>query len=187
MQFNDHWRLAGKHAFLSASKYSWLRYSDDKLRETFDNAQEAQRGTDLHAFASEAVRLRIKLPRTRKTMNLFVNDMLGFRMTSEQMLRYSDNIFGTADGIGFRDDILRIFDLKNGVTKASFDQLLIYAAIFCLEYGIHPSKIKLIELRIYQNDDVKTWEPTLEDVTEVMEKIVYFDTLIDGFKAEANA
>jgi hypothetical protein len=185
MQFNDHWRLAGKHAFLSASKYSWLRYSDDKLRETYDNHQEAQRGTDLHAFAAEAVRLKIRLPKTRKTMNLFVNDMLNYRMSSEVMLKYSDNIFGTADGIQYRGEILRIFDLKNGVTKASFDQLLIYAAIFCLEYEIHPSKMKTIELRIYQNDEVKIWEPTLEDVVEVMEKIVYFDKLIEGFKEAA--
>ena len=38
MIWNDHSRDVpeGSHAFLGASKYSWLNYTEDKLKETTD-------------------------------------------------------------------------------------------------------------------------------------------------------
>jgi hypothetical protein len=33
--FNKHSNLAGQHAFLSASKYHWVNYTDQKLDASF--------------------------------------------------------------------------------------------------------------------------------------------------------
>jgi hypothetical protein len=190
MIFNSHFELYGKHAFLSASKYSWIRYDDDKFEEVYRNHQAAQLGTELHEFASKAIKLGIKLPRSTKTLNAFVNDALGFRMESEQVLYFSDNAFGTADAISFRKErgsetlMLRIHDLKTGVNKASFDQLLIYVAFFCLEYGVRPAEID-IELRIYQNDEVFILIPDLEDIVPIMDTVKRFDARINQLKAES--
>ncbi len=62
MRFNIHSQLAGKHAFLSASKSSWINYDEDKLDRVFLSNMAAQRGTDLHALAAEAIRLGVRLP-----------------------------------------------------------------------------------------------------------------------------
>lgn len=186
MLFNQHSDLVGRHAFLSASKYHWIRYSDEKLEEVFSNAMTAQLGTQLHEFASEAIRLGIKLPRTQKTLNMYVNDAIGFRMTPEQILYYSDNAFGTCDAISFRRNTLRIHDLKNGVTPSKMDQLMVYAAFFCLEYRFKPAEIET-ELRIYQNDDVEVYIPDVDEITHIMDKIITFDRRIELMKAEALA
>ena len=37
MIWNDHSKLEGKHAFLSASKYSWVNYDENKLAESRNN------------------------------------------------------------------------------------------------------------------------------------------------------
>ena len=34
--FNRHPNLEGQHAFLSASNYHWINYSEDKVEETYD-------------------------------------------------------------------------------------------------------------------------------------------------------
>lgn len=183
MHFNNHFRLQGKHAFLSASKYSWIRYDDEKLISTWLKSSAAQRGTELHAFASEAIRLGIKLTQTNKTLNLYVNDCIGYRMTPELLLYYSDNIFGTADAVAFRNQKLRISDLKTGVNPGSVDQLLIYAALFCLEYKFNAFEIQ-IELRIYQNDEVKIFDADPDEVTHIMAQIKHFDALITRLREE---
>lgn len=184
MIFNTHSHIEGKHAFLSASKYHWINYSDEKMEQVFQTAVAAQQGTRLHDFASKAIELGIKLPRSAKTMNLYVNDAIGYRMTPEQVLFYSVNAFGTADAISFRKNLLRIHDLKTGVHPASMNQLEIYAAFFCLEYGMKPAQIEM-ELRIYQNDDVVIHIPEADDITHIMDKIVSFDARIDALKLEA--
>jgi len=146
----------------------------------------AQRGTELHAFAHEAIRLGIKLPRSQKTLNLYVNDAIGYRMTSEQVLFYSYNCFGTPDTISFRKQYLRIHDLKNGVTPTSEKQLEVYAALFCLEYALKPFDIG-IELRIYQSDAVRIYDGDPDIITHIMDKIITFDKLIETMKKEALA
>ena len=181
MIFNKHSYLEGQHAFLSPSKYHWIRYSEEKLDLTYSTRQAAQRGSELHDFAMNAVRLGIKLPRSRKTLNLYVNDAIGFRMNVEQPLFYSFNCFGTADAISFRNNLLRIHDLKTGETRCSMDQLCIYAAIFCLEYDHRPDEIE-IELRIYKSDEVEVFTPDPEYIHEIMVKIVAFDKRIDNLR-----
>lgn len=183
MNFNKHYSLVGRHALLSASKYHWVNYDDDKLDQYFLTSQAAQRGTELHAFAAEAIRLGVKLPKNSQTLNAYVNDALGFRMTPEQILYYSDNCFATTDAISFRRNKLRVHDLKTGTGKTSVKQLLIYAAIFCLEYGVKPANIDM-EFRIYQNDDVQIYDGDHDEITHIMDKIIRYDKRIEAMKLE---
>lgn len=184
--FNRHPKLEGTHAFLSASNYHWINYDLEKLEERFNSHTAAIRGTELHAFAHEAIRLGIKLPDTTATLNSYVNDALGFRMTPEQTLFYSINCFGTADAISFRNNMLRIHDLKTGVTPAKHTQLYVYAAYFCLEYRVKPFEIET-ELRIYQNDEIfaETADPDL--ITHIMDRAVTFDKHIQALRMEIEA
>lgn len=114
---------------------------------------------------------------------MFVNDAIGYKMQSEVVLFYSPNAFGTADAISFHKNVLRIHDLKTGVTPASFVQLEIYAALFCLEYRVKPTDIE-ISLRIYQNDEVIEHFPPAEDIINIMGKITAADKIIESIKAE---
>jgi hypothetical protein len=187
--FNKHSDYVGQHALLSASKHHWINYTEQKLDAFVISNLAARRGTELHALASELIRLNVKLPKTTKTLNAYVNDSLGFRLQPEVILFYSANCFGTADAIGFRNNTLRIFDLKTGITPTSFNQLYVYAALFCLEYDMKPMQIDT-ELRIYQNDEVKVLPSSdgLADpdfITHVMSRIVYFDRRINEIRAEA--
>lgn len=183
MIFNEHSNLAGQHAFLSASKYSWINYNEDKIDRVYIAALAAKRGTEIHAFAHEAIRLGVKLPKTPKTLHLYVNDAIGYRMSSEQILYYSDVAFGTADTIAFRRNKLRIHDLKTGVTQTSEKQLEVYAALFCLEYRIKPFEIET-ELRIYQNDEVRIYDVDPDSIVHIMSKVMAFDKRIKALRQE---
>jgi len=183
MIFNEHSALEGRHAFLSASKYHWIRYDDDKLKETYANHLAKIRGTELHDFAATCIRLGQRLPRSRQTLNMYVNDAIGYRMTPEQPLYFSQNCFGTADAISFRKGLLRVHDLKTGVVPAHMEQLEVYAALFCLEYDMDPESIKM-ELRIYQNCDILMHEPEPEAIAEIMHTIERFDKEIEEIRNE---
>lgn len=183
MDFNRHSHLEGRHAYLSASKYHWIRYSEEKLVDTFLNIQATRRGTELHNLAHDLIRLGVKLPNNKQTLNHYVNDAIGYRMTPEQMLVYSDNAFGTADAISFRKNKLRIHDLKTGINPASMEQLEIYAAFFCLEYMVKPFDIEM-ELRIYQNDECLIFDPERDNIVHIMDRIITFDKLIEEIKAQ---
>ena len=183
MNFNKHYSLEGKHAFLGASKYHWVNYDNDKLAESFLRQQATLKGTVLHDFAAQCIILGQKLPKSQKTLNMYVNDAIGFKMQPEQVLYYSDNCFGTADAIIFRNNLLRIHDLKTGVTPAHMEQLEIYAALFCLEYNKKPGEIEM-ELRIYQSNEIVVHHPTADDILPIMDKIVTFDKIIEKLKME---
>jgi hypothetical protein len=185
MHFNRHSDLVGSHAFLSASKYHWINYDDEKLDRVFMLSQAAKRGTELHALAHEAIRLGVKL-RGATTIAQYVNDCIGYRMIPEQILYYSPNCFGTTDAISFRRNLLRIADLKTGVTPASEHQLEVYAALFCLEYKFKPFDIG-IELRIYQDDEVKIYDADPDVIVHIMDKIVHFDKRITAIRMEAES
>lgn len=178
MRFNPHSTVLGSHAFLSASKYHWINYSDDKLVDVWTNSQAAKRGTELHALAHELIRLGVKLPRTTATLNMYVNDGIGYRMSTEQVLFYSSHIFGTADTIAFAKNVLRIHDLKTGLIAGSIHQLEVYAALFCLEYDYKPGEITTI-LRIYQNDEIIEVESDVDAIAHIMSKIINFDKIIE--------
>lgn len=185
MNWNRHSELIGSHAFLSASKYHWINYEPDKLADSYNNFLATQKGTELHEFASKCIRLGQKLPAKKKTLNLFVNDAIGYKMESEQILFYSENCYGTADAISFRNKLLRIHDLKTGKVLAHMEQLMVYAALFCLEYRVKPGDIS-IELRLYQNDEVVYYHPEVDEIAVIMDKIVTFDKIIRQIKEQEN-
>lgn len=179
MIFNKHTNLEGLHAPFGASKSTWLRYDDEKVIEVYKNMKAAEMGTRLHQWAKDTIDLGIKQPtRSKKTIYAYVNDAIGFQMDTEVVLFYSERFFGTADAISFRNGMLRIHDLKTGKSPVKIEQLEIYAALFCLEYRIKPSEIK-IELRIYQNDEILVHNPTAEDIILIMEKIVHINKLLE--------
>lgn len=205
MYWNDHHDLVGKHAYLSPSGYHWLGWTDDVFATRFYNQYATTIGTLVHALASNCIKHRIKLHKHDTALiecelsrnyipkesydssyiiqNVapFVNDAIGFRLDSEVILYYSKWCFGTTDAI--RDDtrlnILRISDYKNGQTPAKFDQLMIYAALYCLEYHKKPESFKKIELRLYQNLETSLMEANPEDISKIMERIVYCDSMIN--------
>lgn len=178
MIFNKHYKLEGLHAPFSASSPYWLRYDDEKAISVYENKKAAEMGTRLHDWAKKTIDLGIKQPRSKKTIYAYVNDAIGFKMDTEVVLYYSDRFFGTADSICFRNNFLRIHDLKTGIGQTHMEQLMIYAALFCLEYKVNPKNID-IELRIYQNDEVVYSNPTADDILQIMDQIIHFDKLLE--------
>ena len=183
MIFNKHTNLSGLHAPFGASKSTWLRYDDDKALEVYSNMKAKELGTKLHEWAKTTIDLGIRQPRSKKTIYAYVNDAIGFKMDTEVVLYYSERFFGTADAISFRNNFLRIHDLKTGKNPVHMEQLEIYAALFCLEYRVKPGDIDM-ELRIYQNDEVIVHEPTAEDILPIMDRIVYLNKLLEAADGE---
>ena len=205
MQFNTHSNLKGQHAILGASNYHWLNYDDDKLFKRYLSSYSTVVGTALHELAEEHISQGLRLTKSDKKHVLFwlrykgipsnvinvnriydnlmayVNDAIGYSMTPEVILYYSDNCFGTTDAIKFENNVLRIHDYKSGETPAHMEQLEIYASLFCLEYGYKPSDIS-IELRLYQGEEVLVHEPDPESISNIIEKIIYFDKKIEELK-----
>jgi hypothetical protein len=201
MRFNNHYDKKGMHAMLSASKYSWVNKDSEDIIEMVTNAQATALGTRQHNWAAEAIEMKLRQGNAKTTLNMYINDAIKFMMKPEVVLFYSRHIFGTADAISFREDrktgrfLLRIHDLKTGVSKASFLQLMIYAALFCLEYNILPGQID-IELRIYQNDEIyicttletpETDILDLEMLIQIIGKIKTNNEIIEKMFEEANA
>lgn len=186
MNFNRHYNLEGLHAPFSASQSAWLRYDDERAREAYERKKAAERGTRLHEWAKETIDLGIKQPRSKKTLYEYVNDAIGFKMSTEVVLFYTDRFFGTADAISFRKNpktgrmILRIHDLKTGVVgdpEKHFEQLKVYAALFCLEYKFKPDEID-ISLGVYKKDEVAFCEPDPNEIAHIMNRIIHLDKLL---------
>lgn len=183
MNFTSHSNLEGRHAPFSPSQPAWLRYDDEKAIQVYRNKKAAEMGTLYHAWAKKTIDLGIKQPRSKKTLYAYVNDAIGYRMSTEVLLYYSDHFFGTADALCFRNGFLRIHDLKTGLVAAHMEQLEIYAALYCLVYKIKPGEIDT-ELRIYQNDEIVVFEPTAEDILPIMDKIVRLDKILEKIDAK---
>lgn len=201
MDFFKHNELRGRHAMLPPSQPAWLNYSEDKLFQKYVSTYAQTSGTLLHELAETLIKNRIKLKKTDKTVVLvhllengipraaieldriynnfmaYVNDAIGFRLIPEQVLVYSENCFGTADAISFDGKLLRIHDYKSGTTPAKMEQLMIYAALFCLEYHFKPGQIEM-ELRIYQNDEVVIHNPEADEIAPIMDTIIHHDKMI---------
>jgi len=176
--FHKHPELVDKHAFLSPSSHAWQRYTPDHLLDVYSNMQKKEMGTRIHAFVSEAINLGIKLGTSHTSVNLFVNDAIGFHMSSEVPLYYSDYIFGTADAISFNETTmeLRIHDLKTGNQPVrSFEQLDAYAALFLHEYNQSPYDVTIIQ-RLYQNSDYT------EQIADTASNAALMATMVDFTK-----
>ena len=185
MRYNQHSHLAGEHSFLSASNNAWTNYDIEKLEVSYRAKLAAQHGTDLHEFAANCIRLKQRLEETGQTLNLYVNDAIGFRMLPEQVLFYSPDAFSTADAITDRDKFLRVHDLKTGLIEATVRQLEVNAAHYCLEYREDPFQLEGMEFRIYQNDDYKVYEGDPHTITQIMETTKLFSEHIAKLRAEA--
>lgn len=207
MNFFEHTDLRGKHALLAPSQPHWLEYSEDELARKFVSNYAQTMGTLLHELAETLIENKIKLKKTDRNVVLvhllqngvpraaidmdriynnfmtYVNDAIGFRLTPEQPLVYSEYCFGTADAISFRNMRLRIHDYKSGTTPAKIEQLLVYAALFCLEYKQKPGEIEM-ELRIYQNDEIIHHEPTAEEIVPIMDRIIHSDRILREMNEE---
>lgn len=191
MDFIQHKPLQGLHAPFSASQSHWLRYDDEKVTEVYLNKKAAAMGSRLHEWAKETIDLGLKQDTRKKTtLNMYINDAIGFKMSTEVVLFYSERFFGTADAICYRNEkgknVLRIHDLKTGKTgkiEDHIEQLEVYAALFCLEYKIKPGEIDM-ELRVYKNDQVLVHKPTVEDILPIMDKIVHLDKLLQKIDEE---
>lgn len=197
--------LEGKHAILSPSQCGWLKNcSEEAIYNRVKSYYAAQIGTIIHDLARELIDKRIKINKHDKKLALlrllekdipravididswydafmtFVNDAIALDMSPEVQLIFSPTAFGTSDAVSFDGDLLRIHDLKTGAVDGKMDQLLIYAAYFCLHYKIKPRDIS-VELRIYQKDNVVTMNPTAEELEEVMNICVKCNKLITSF------
>lgn len=189
MQWNNHSNLKDMHAIIGGSNYHWLNYSTDKLAIVLTNMKAKQEGTELHDLAKKCIDHKVFLKGNSQTLSMYVNDAIRFGMQTEQTLVYSVYCFGTADAIKFDEhkNFLRIHDLKTGTIPAKMEQLEIYAALFCLEYGKRYSFKPAdgnIELRIYQNDNIDVYSPTADDIVPIMDKIITFDKFITKWQGE---
>ena len=186
MKFTPHYGVQGHHARLSASKYSWLNYDLEQLDRLLVTSQAAALGTRKHALAQEMIKLRVFARNSKTTFNMYVNDCISYRMEPEVVLFYSVDAFGTVDAISFRKGVLRISDLKTGTGPTSFKQLLIYAALFCLEYEMDPFELTRCEMRIYQNDEVRFEIANPADIKYVIEKTKTFAAYIEKKREEGD-
>ena len=175
MPFNDHSSLRGLHAFLSPSNYHWLNYDRQKMKARLSAHQAAARGTRIHAWAHEAIRLGMRQKRNGSHIDRYINDGIGHRMETDFMIFYSEDAFGEADTLCYREEkgkpTLRIHDLKTGLVKAGITQLEVYAAFFCLEYHLKPEEIT-IYLYIYQNDQVIGGKADPAKIRQIMERTI---------------
>lgn len=205
--WNDHHLLTGKHALMGGSNFHWLNWTNENFEERYYAHFSTDMGTSLHQLASDCIKSRTKLNKGDRhiidltlykagipssafdteaiLMNMipFVNDAIGFHMDSEILLYYSPYCFGTADAIGFdeRNRILRIHDYKSGTTPAHIEQLMIYAALFCLEYHKHPKNF-VTKLRIYQSMDIVEVVPEPAEIEAIMNIIITRSRQIDKFR-----
>lgn len=206
MNFVKHSNLEGKHALLSPSKWNWLNDDEESLMKRIRSSYSQEVGTILHASAAKRIKYGFKLSKSDKkniilelldsgipesvvntldidfiftNLQTYVNDCIGFKMTPEVVLYYSDYFFGTTDCIRFseKENFLRIHDLKTGTLPAHMEQLFIYAALFCLEYRKKPYEFNT-ELRIYQNNEIIFHHPEPEEIVPVIDKIVTFDNFL---------
>jgi hypothetical protein len=139
-------------------------------------------GVAQHDYAKQEIDAG-RISEHRGTLGMYINDCIRHRMSTEVVLYYSENCFGTADAIAFRYKTLRINDLKTGVIPGNVHQLEVYDALFCLEYDKDPFDINHI-LSIYQDDKVEEFEGDPEDIMFIMEKIQEFDKLINQLRLE---
>lgn len=176
--------LEGQHSFLSPSQYHWINYDEEKLRFRYKTLKAALEGVEHHRYAAICIEEGIVQDNETTTVGLYINQCIQYKMHPEVVLFYSPNSFGTVDAIAYRYRILRISDLKTGVSRTSEWQLYVYAALFCLEYGIDPFSMRGIELRIYQDGGVRPYPGDPVKVKEIMEKIERFDGILNQLREE---
>lgn len=198
--FRKHPEYAGKHFFLSPSSHvldqdRTYEELDKRMRSNY----AAEIGTVIHGLAADLIEYKMTTTKTKAydqilkallddniprtiinpyefvdTFVLYVNDAISFDMSSEVVLTYSPKAGGTTDAISWNEKkrYLRIHDLKTGSNPVKMDQLVEYAAYFCLEYKIAPKDILQTELRIYQNGEYISYNPSTEELVMMEDRII---------------
>jgi hypothetical protein len=184
LRFKKHSHLEGQHAFLSPSQYHWINYDEEKLEYRYKTLRAALEGVEHHRFAAICIEEGLVQDDEKTTVGLYVNQCIQYKMHPEVVLFYSPNAFGTVDAIAYRHRLLRISDLKTGVSRTSEHQLEVYAALFCLEYEIDPFSLRGIELRIYQDAKCRRYDGDPYFIKGIMDKIVKFDQIINRLREE---
>ena len=64
MIWHDHSKLVGEHAFLGASKYHWLNYTDDQMIAKYKSSYTQAVGTYLHELAAGLIENHMKLSKS---------------------------------------------------------------------------------------------------------------------------
>lgn len=170
MIFEQHNNLRGKHAFLSPSQPQWLKYSKEQLRQKRISSYSQPMGTSLHALAETLIANGLKLKKGDKLTVLshlltdgiprevidmdriynnlmtYVNDAIGFRLTPEQVLYYSDACFGTADAISFKNNLLRFHGRTTSEDWIRFRRQSLYKQT-ALEPQLSEKKWELMSLQ----------------------------------------
>lgn len=178
--------LEGQHAFLSPSQYHWINYDEEKLKFRYKTLRAALEGMEQHRYAAICIEEGLVQDNETTTVGLYINHCIHYKMHAEVTLFFSPNAFGTVDAIAYRYRLLRISDLKTGVTRTSEHQLEVYAALFCLEYEIDPFSLRGIELRIYQDGQVREYDGDPYFIKGIMEKIVKFDGILNHLREEVS-
>lgn len=194
IKWNIHKEYEGKHALMGASNPHWLNYDSKAFENKYYSRYSQEIGTALHQLAHDCIVGRIKLSKhdthlvemalfkafipkdaydpniILKTLMPFVNDAIGFHMSSEILLFVNEFCFGTTDAIVYNEyeKILRIHDYKSGSIPGKIEQIYIYMAMFCIEYNIDPRKLNLIEARIYQNCECLIDNPPAEVILNII-------------------
>lgn len=180
MTSEDISKYSGTHAFLSPSQPAWLRYTESHLLDMYRQENAREMGTRLHAWAEETIRLGINQPRTKNILACYVNDAIGYRMEPEKLLFHTKYCYGTADSIMYdpKKRVLRIHDLKTGVTKPHEDQLKVYAALWCLSNNIEPEQITFI-CRFYQRPEPVEFRPEPSEIRGIMNIIINCEKILE--------
>lgn len=183
MRFKKHSELSDMHAFLSPSKYHWIRYDEEKIVRTYTARLAAQRGTEEHEYAQQAIALRILQAESPAALNRYINDSIRWKLLPEQTFFYSVHCFGHADAAGFNETkrVFRVSDYKSGRTPTSMDQLKVYCALFCLEYDWSPMEISM-EMRIYQGKTPREELADPHEIMIIMDRIKTYSALIDEIR-----
>lgn len=146
----------------------------------------ALEGVEQHRFAAICIEEKIVQDDETTTVGLYINQCIQYKMSAEVVLFYSPNAFGTVDAISYRYRVLRISDLKTGVTRVSEHQLEVYAALFCLEYKIDPFSLRGIELRLYKDGRVFPYDADPHFIKGIMDKIEHFDLVLNQLREEVS-
>lgn len=179
-----HPELADRHAHLSPSKYSWIRYDDDKFTATWHRRMASIRGTQEHEYAAMAIRLGMRQPNTKSTLNMFINDSIRWKLEPEVALYADDLFFGHADAAGFRKNVFRVSDYKSGETPTSMDQLKCYVALFCIEFDMSPFDFAA-EMRIYQFNEIREELADPHEIMIIIDRWKSFGKIADQMQREA--
>lgn len=113
----------------------------------------------------------------------FICDSIGFRMESEKKLSVSDKFNGTSDAVRYylKENLLRVSDLKTGSRPAKFEQVYIYAALYCYQYNLDPLKTNF-ETRIYQNAVINIEQPEGEIINDILKNILHKNDTLKKFE-----